>query len=92
VIEFDAQAAEYIRMRRVHPTQKLVPASGGGIRLSMTVGNLNQLTSWILEWGPRARVLEPPELVERVTEELQSALANYSAASRKRTATSKRKV
>ncbi len=44
----------------------------------MTVGDLTQLTSWILEWGPRARVLEPPELVDRVKAELESALKGYS--------------
>jgi len=33
--------------------------------------------SWILEWGPRARVVEPAELVERVRSELEAALAQY---------------
>jgi predicted DNA-binding transcriptional regulator YafY len=77
VIDFDAQGAEYLRMRRVHATQKLAATAGGGLRLTMTVGNLTQLTSWVLEWGQRARVLEPPELVERVREELKGALAGY---------------
>ncbi len=78
VIEFDAHAAEYVRMRRIHPSQKLVLLPGGRMRVSMEVGNLTQLTSWVLEWGKRAKVLEPPELVERVREELQSALEAYS--------------
>jgi predicted DNA-binding transcriptional regulator YafY len=77
VIDFDAHAAEYVRMRRVHATQKLASIAGGGVRLTMTVGNLTQVTSWILEWGQRARVVEPRELVERVTVELENALANY---------------
>jgi predicted DNA-binding transcriptional regulator YafY len=33
--------------------------------------------SWVLEWGKRARVVEPPELAERVREELEGALAQY---------------
>jgi predicted DNA-binding transcriptional regulator YafY len=77
VIEFDRHAAEYVRMRRVHPSQKLVPLSGGRLELRLHVGNLNQLTSWILEWGKRARVIGPPELVERVRGELEAALAAY---------------
>jgi predicted DNA-binding transcriptional regulator YafY len=77
VIDFDAQGAEYLRMRRVHPTQKLA-ATGTGVRLTMTVGNLTQLTSWVLEWGQRARVVEPPELVERVRTELEGALKGYA--------------
>lgn len=76
VIDFDDKAAEYIRMRRVHPTQKLA-ATANGIRLTMTVGNLTQLTSWVLEWGTRARVIEPAELVERVKAELDGALKGY---------------
>ncbi len=79
VIDFDAQAAEYVRMRKVHPSQKLASIAGGGVRLSMTVGNLNAITSWVLEWGERARVVEPPELVERIKTELKNALRHYQA-------------
>lgn len=78
VIEFDAHAAEYVRMRQIHPTQKLMLMNGGKLRLTMQVGNLTQLTSWVLEWGKRARVLEPRELVERVTDELRGALDAYA--------------
>ena len=77
VIEFDAHAADYVRMRTVHASQKLQGIAGGGLRLSMTVGNLNPVVSWVLEWGGRARVVEPPELVERVETELRAALALY---------------
>jgi len=77
VIDFDEKGAEYVQMRRVHQTQRLTPLPGGGVRLSMTVGNLNQLTSWVLEWGARARVVAPPELLDRVTSELAEALASY---------------
>jgi predicted DNA-binding transcriptional regulator YafY len=83
VIDFDARGAEYIRMRRVHPTQKLA-ATGTGVRLTMTVGNLTQLTSWVLEWGERARVVEPPELVARVKAELEGALRGYATPAKKR--------
>jgi predicted DNA-binding transcriptional regulator YafY len=77
VIDFDARGAEYLRMRRIHSTQKLAAIAGGGLRLTMTVGNLNPVVSWVLEWGPRATVIEPPELLERVREELAAALGNY---------------
>lgn len=77
VIDFDAAAADYIRMRKVHGTQKLSGIAGGGVRLTMQVGNLLPVVSWILEWGQRARAVEPPELVERVQKELEGALAQY---------------
>jgi predicted DNA-binding transcriptional regulator YafY len=77
VIDFDAHAAPYVRMRRAHESQKLSALPGGGVRLTMTVGNLNPVASWVLEWGKCARVVEPPELVERVKSELKDALAGY---------------
>jgi predicted DNA-binding transcriptional regulator YafY len=78
VIDFDAKGAEYIRLRKAHPTQELTRLPGGGVRLTMTVGDLTTVTSWVLEWGPRARVVEPPELVERVLTELSEALKGYA--------------
>lgn len=84
VIDFDAHGAEYARMRMVHPSQRVSPLPGGGARLTMTVGNLTQVTSWVLEWGKRARVVEPPELVDRVREELAGALAHYPKRVRKK--------
>jgi predicted DNA-binding transcriptional regulator YafY len=85
VIDFDEHAAQYVRARNVHPSQKLSQLPGGRVRLTMQVGNLTQLTSWVLEWGKRAHVIEPPELVARVTEELQAALEAYHPPKRKKT-------
>jgi len=78
VIDFDAQGAEYMRARKAHPSQKLSALPGGGVRLTMTVGNLNPVASWVLEWGPRAKVVQPSELVSRVQAELSEALAHYA--------------
>jgi predicted DNA-binding transcriptional regulator YafY len=86
IVDFDARAADYVRMRKVHPTQKLSAIAGGGVRLTMTVGNLNPVVSWVLEWGPRARAVEPQELVSRVQAELEEALGAYDKPSRARRA------
>jgi predicted DNA-binding transcriptional regulator YafY len=79
VVDFDAAAVEYIRGRRVHPSQRLSLLPGGGVRVTMTVGNLNPVVSWVLEWGHRAKVVEPEELVARVRNELAEALGKYDA-------------
>ena len=79
VLEFDAKAAEYVRLRRVHPSQKLSLLNGGRLRMTLNIGNFTQLTSWLLEWGPRVKVLEPPELVERIRTELKLAWELYEA-------------
>jgi predicted DNA-binding transcriptional regulator YafY len=84
VIDFDATVAEYIRMRRVHTTQKLQALPGGGVRLTLTAGNLTQLRSWVLEWGKHAHVLEPPELVALIRDELAGALELYDGKRRRK--------
>jgi hypothetical protein len=49
------------------------------VRLTMTIGNLTKVVSWVLEWDARVKVIEPPELIERVRAELAGALAQYPA-------------
>ena len=39
--------------------------------------NLLPVISWILEWGPHARVTAPPTLIEHVIRELEAARAQY---------------
>jgi predicted DNA-binding transcriptional regulator YafY len=77
VIDFDAKVAEFVRTRRVHPSQELAPLQKGGVRMTMMIGDLTELATWILGFGETARVVEPPELVERVIRELEGALAHY---------------
>ena len=78
VIDFDAKVAEFVRTRRVHPSQELAPLPSGGVRMTMMIGDLTELATWILGFGETARVVEPPDLVERVTKELTGALALYT--------------
>lgn len=79
VIDFDARVAEFVLARRVHPSQVLTPLPEGGVRLAMTIGDMTELGTWILGFGDTARVVEPPELVDRVRRELAGALARYDA-------------
>ncbi|HRC58947.1 MAG TPA: transcriptional regulator [Kofleriaceae bacterium] len=80
VIEFSAAKAAYVRARVWHPTQHIEELADGKVRLSLTCAALAPLVSWVLEWGPHARALSPPELVEQVTSELAAALAGYAVA------------
>lgn len=77
VIDFDASVAELVRTRRVHESQKLATLADGTLRLTMTVGNLTELSSWVLGWGKTAKVIEPEVLVTQVRTELSKALAKY---------------
>jgi predicted DNA-binding transcriptional regulator YafY len=76
-IWFAPEAALYVRERTWHPTQVVTDAGGGAVELAMEVDGLVEVASWVLSFGPRARAIEPPELVARVTVELRGALAHH---------------
>jgi len=82
VIDFDASVAELVRTRRVHETQKLATLADGTLRLTMTVGNLTELSSWVLGWGKTAKVVEPEALATQLRIELSKALAKYDTPSK----------
>jgi predicted DNA-binding transcriptional regulator YafY len=79
VVEFDPRVVEYVKTRRIHPSQVLVDLAGGGVRLEMTIGDLTEVATWVLGFGDKAFVVEPDDLRERVRGELAAALARYGA-------------
>jgi len=82
-IEFSAEKAAFVRARVWHPTQTFEELADGRVRLTFTCANLTPVVSWVLEWGPHARAIEPPELVTSIIAELDAARRGYegSAAS-----------
>jgi predicted DNA-binding transcriptional regulator YafY len=80
VVDFDPRVLEYVETRRIHPSQKLERLPSGALRLTMTIGDLTEVATWILGFGETAKVVAPPELRERVVRELSNALANYERA------------
>jgi predicted DNA-binding transcriptional regulator YafY len=77
VIEFTKAKAHLVAARAWHPTQQLQRLSDGRVRLGFSCAHLAPVVSWVLEWGPHARVIGPVELVEAVRTELREALAGY---------------
>ena len=65
-IEFDARVAPYVRARVWHPSQQIEDARDG--RRISDVERVPRLgRSWILSWGPFARVVSPPGWRRRST-------------------------
>lgn len=79
VVDFDPKVAEYVRARKIHSSQKTSTLPDGGTRLSMVVSDLTEVVPWILGFGKTARVVEPPELVVSIQNELEQALAAYQS-------------
>lgn len=76
-IVFSSEVAEYVRSRVWHPSQQCREIEQGGIRMKLHVGGEFELVSWILSFGPSARVVYPERLRRRVETELSRALDNY---------------
>ncbi|GAB4239741.1 MAG: WYL domain-containing protein [Candidatus Methylacidiphilales bacterium] len=66
ILRFDPWAAQLIRERRVHPSQRLQELTDGGLELRLSLSSLEEIEPWVLSWGTHVRVLGPKELIERV--------------------------
>ena len=77
VIEFSREKADLVTAREWHPTQRITRNDHGQVTLAFTCTNLLPVVSWVLEWGPHARVVAPPELIATIVDELDRARAQY---------------
>jgi predicted DNA-binding transcriptional regulator YafY len=76
-IEFQSAVAQYVGAREWHRSQALTELPDGGVRLTLEVCLDQALTSWILSFGPFARVISPEFLAERIAGQLDEARARY---------------
>jgi predicted DNA-binding transcriptional regulator YafY len=76
-IRFEPRFALYVEERQWHPSQKVERLADGALELTLEVGGLEELRSWVLSFGSGARVLEPPALRAAVEAELARALERY---------------
>jgi predicted DNA-binding transcriptional regulator YafY len=77
-IAFEPRIAPYIRERQWHPSQKNTDTKDGGVVLSLDVCNDWALRSWILSFGPLARVAKPSTLAKQIKDEIDRAAERYS--------------
>ncbi len=66
VLRFGPEAADYIREKRWHDSQRLRELRNGGVELSMKLSSLEEVERWVLSWGGKAVVIAPPELRQSV--------------------------
>jgi predicted DNA-binding transcriptional regulator YafY len=77
-IAFEPRIAPYIRERRWHASQALTDRQDGGVVLALNVCNDWTLRSWILGFGPLARVLAPRSLAAQIKDEIDRASERYA--------------
>jgi predicted DNA-binding transcriptional regulator YafY len=76
-IEFTKEATATVTEGIWHHTQKVCKNKNGTITLSFKVDGLNEILRWVLGWGSRAKVIQPPELREMVVAQLNKAVDAY---------------
>ena len=76
-IEFQPAVADYVRARVWHPSQILQDLEEGGVRVAIDVCLDHALRSWILSFGPFARVASPAALAREIADQFERAGAQY---------------
>lgn len=76
-IDFQPSAAEYVRARQWHPSQRVSELAGGGVRVALDVCIDRALHGWILSFGPFARVVSPESLARDIAKQIEEARAQY---------------
>jgi len=67
-IQFDSFAAQLVRERSWHPSQKMQDAVDGGLELQLRLSSLEEIEPWVLSWGKHAKVIAPETLRNRIYE------------------------
>ena len=76
-ILLDPLAAALTSERKWHPSQKMTFRKDGSAELSLKVGLAPDLEAWIMAWGPRAKVLSPTSLKNRIGAAMKKAAMQY---------------
>lgn len=77
-IDFQPAVADYVRSREWHPSQH-IEEKADGIRVTLDVCRDRALESWILSFGPFARVVGPEPLRQEIVTRLEEAGAAYKS-------------
>lgn len=77
VIEFEPDAAAFVRERHWHKSQVVEEREGGGLTLTLNVCNDLPLRAWILSFGAAARVVQPIDLAQEIFDAATRMRARY---------------
>jgi predicted DNA-binding transcriptional regulator YafY len=66
---FSKRAAAWVRDRKWHESQELIPLKDGRLRMVLRVADTAELLGWILSFGAEVRVVSPVGLRQKVLDE-----------------------
>lgn len=78
-LRFKPIAARRVKESVWHPSQKIEDCDDGGCILSLRISHTLEIENWILGWGDRVEVLEPPQLRAKIAEEARKMARVYNS-------------
>ena len=66
-LRFSGRAAQLVRERNWHASQRIQELAGGSLELALTLNSLEEIIPWILSWGKDCEVVKPPKLQRKVS-------------------------
>jgi predicted DNA-binding transcriptional regulator YafY len=76
-VVFEPHIARYVKERVWHSSQQTHESEDGTLTLTLNVCNDWALRSWVLGFGPLARVISPPALAAQILDEINRARSQY---------------
>jgi predicted DNA-binding transcriptional regulator YafY len=67
ILRFSGRAAQLVRERDWHPSQRLQELADGSLEVTLTLNSLEEILPWILSWGKECDVVRPARLRKKVT-------------------------
>ena len=67
VLRFSGRAAQLVRERNWHPSQRIQELADGNLELALTLNSLEEIVPWILSWGRLCEVIRPATLRKKVS-------------------------
>lgn len=80
-IRFSPTVARVLHEKTFHPSQRLTTLPDGYLLAEYDLSTFEELTSFLLSFGPHAEVLEPAALRQTMTSSLEKTLSHYQPAS-----------
>tara|TARA_R110002072_G_scaffold303140_1_gene495598 strand:- start:84630 stop:85700 length:1071 start_codon:yes stop_codon:yes gene_type:complete len=77
-VRFAPEAARYVSEKVWHVSQTLEPEDDGSVTLNVELSSTRSFMSWVLGFRSAATVLEPPDFVKEIQEEIAAMSENYS--------------
>ena len=74
---FDKKVNTYIIEREWHTTQEIHQQDDGSVYLSITTNQMQEIEHWVRQFGSSVKVLNPPELRERIIAEAEKIMHLY---------------